>query len=116
MGRKNNRMKITSDKNFTKFMESINKRSNNQSNSQTKNPKKKQYDSIEERNQERLKYALKQFQRERIEYEVLDETKGVVKVYHQTTGNQYIFYASTGTLRDVKNLRGIINVLEFLYT
>ena len=109
MGRKNRRIQETTDKNFAKFMDSINKRNHNQKTN-------KQYEGIEVRNRKRLLYALEQFNRERIQYEVLNEEKGVVKVNHQTTGDEYIYYAFTGTLKGIDNLRGIVNVLEFLYT
>ena len=109
MGRKNRRIQENSDKNFVKFMDSINKR--NRAPIQDR-----QYENFEVRNKKRLLYALEQFSRERIHYEVINEEKGIVKVYHQTTGDEYIFYAFTGTLKGVDNLRGIINVLEFLYT
>lgn len=112
MGRKNRRIQTTPDRNFIKFMESINKRNRDV----VPVKKTRQYDSIEDRNRDRLNYAIEQFQRERIQYEVLNEEKGVAKVYHQSTGDEYIFYASTGTLRGVENLRGLRNVLEFLYT
>lgn len=110
MGRKNKRIQATVDRNFVKFMDSINKKSRDTVNI------KKQYDNVEDKARNRLNYALEQFQKERIQYEVLNETKGVAKVYHQSTGDEYIFYASTGTLKDVPNLRGLRNVLEFLYT
>jgi hypothetical protein len=113
MGRKNNRMQIAPDKSFIKFMDSINKRNNGQGNSLNKN---KQDYSIEEKTSERLKYALKQFDKERIHYEVLNESKGAVKVYHQSNGNEYIFFALTGTLKNIDNLKGLMNVIEFLYT
>ena len=109
MGRKNRRIQETTDKNFVKFMDSINKRN--------RSPKPdRQHEGVEARNRKRLSYALEQFNRERIQYEVLNEEKGVVKVNHQTTGDEYIYYAFTGTLKGIDNLRGIVNVLEFLYT
>jgi hypothetical protein len=111
MGRKNRRIQENPDKNFIKFMDSINKRN------RTQKPNK-QYVGTEGRNQKRLSYALEQFGRERIQYEVLNEEKGVVKVQHQTTGVEYIYYAFTGTLKEGDNqkARGLWNVLEFLYT
>lgn len=119
MGRKNNRIQTALDTKFIKFMDSVNKHNcNKDAYQQQKNnqPRKRQFDSIEERNQERLRYALKQLQRERIQYEILNEPKAVVKVYHQVTGDEFIFYVSTGTLKGVENLRGLRNVIEFLYT
>lgn len=109
MGRKNKRIQENSDKSFIKFMDSINKHNQN------KKPNK-QYENIEEKNRKRLLYALEQFNHERIQYEVLNEEKGIVKVNHQTTGDEYIYYAFTGTLKGVDNLKGILNILEFLYT
>jgi hypothetical protein len=111
MGRKNRRIQETPDKNFIKFMNSINKRNHNQVDTS-------KYNNSKDRNLRRLAYALKQFEYERIQYEVIDESKGAVKVYHQFTGDEYIFYVYTGTLKEGKNekIRGLQNVLEFLYT
>jgi hypothetical protein len=108
MGRKNKRATTIPDRNFIKFMDSINRR-----NQRTKD---KQYGGIENRNKKRLSYALEQFQRERIQYEVLDEDKGIVKVYHQFTGDEFIYYSFSGTLKNIDNIKGLMNVLEFLYT
>ena len=114
MGRKNKRIISAPDKNFIKFMDSINKRNRNQEKSK---PTNKQYSSgIEIRNHKRFLYALEQFQRERIQYDIIDEDKGIVKVYHQSTGDEFIYYAFTGKLKGIDNLRGLMNILEFLYT
>ena len=110
MGRKNRRIQETPDRNFIKFMDSINKRNRGH-----ENPRRR-YDNNENRNRKRLLYALDQFQRERIQCEVLNEEKGIVKVNHQTTGDEYTYFAFTGTLKGVDNLKGLVNVLEFLYT
>ena len=108
MGRKNKRMEPVQDKSFIKFMDSINKRN------KYSNERKSNYTRYDKN--EKLNYALEQFKRERIFYDVLDEEKGIVKVYHQSTGDEYIYYAFTKTLDGVKDLKGLNNVLEFLYT
>ena len=114
MGRKNRRMNEAVDKNFIKFMDNINKRNCNKNTTFKHNNEKR--GGFEYRNRERLRYSLEQFQRERIQYDILDEEKGIVRVYHQSTGDEYTYYAFTGTLKGVDNLKGLQNVLEFLYT
>ena len=111
MGRKNKRMPQKVDKNFIKFMDSINKKNHNQIDAS-------KYNNSKDKNLRRLSYALKQFEYERIQYDVIDKPNCIVKVYHQFTGEEYIFFVLTGILKEGDNekIRGLQNVLEFLYT
>lgn len=131
MGRKNNRIVSSPDANFQKFMDSINKANKTKVDSKPKyskhndidkntharsDPKKhgKTFATEEERIMERTKYAEQQFRNNHIPYNTLNEKRGVIKVWHRNTKTEYIYYANSGVLKGVENVRGIKTVLIYL--
>lgn len=66
-----------------------------------------------EKNPERIKYAIKQFEKNNIEYVLKDEKIGHFHCYRKKDDKLFQFYASTGKIMGLE-ARGIHNLIKIL--
>lgn len=128
MGRKNNRVVKTQDKNFDKFIKSfmIEQKDNKEQfhSNQRKvpvdyrktNPDKKYDSSIDytKRNKDRLEYAINQLELNNIEYHVIDKDATFLECRKVNTNSWLKYYASSGCILGYRDVRGIKALIELL--
>lgn len=127
MGRKNNRMNSTQDKNFEKFIKTF-MTEQKQTNNRSSNIQKKTYvthkennvddnkyiDSRNERNKERLEYAIRQLDLLKIQYRVVDEHSTLIHCKRKSDNYVIKYYASNGFIVGYPDFRGIRSLLKLL--
>lgn len=131
MGRKNNRIVKTQDKNFDKFIKSFmteqkdNKINKEQFHANQKkipvdyrkdNRNKKLDTSIDysKRNKERLDYAVNQLEMNNIEYHIINEDKTFIECKRISDNSWLKYYASSGCILGYPDFRGIKSLIMLL--
>ena len=131
MGRKNNRIEKTPDKNFDKFVKSFmteqkdNKINKEQIHANQKkipvdyrkdNRDKKLDTSVDysKRNKERLEYAIQQLELNNIEYHIINEETTLIECHKKGTNMWIKYYASSGFIMGFRDFRGIKTLIELL--
>ena len=131
MGRKNNRIVKTQDKNFDKFIKSFmseqkdNKINKEQFHANQKkipvdyrkdNRDKKLNTPIDysKRNKERLDYAVNQLEMNNIEYHIINEDKTFIECKRISDNSWLKYYASSGCILGYPDFRGIKSLIMLL--
>lgn len=122
MGRKNNRIQKTEDKNFSKFISSFMAEQREEKNrrrdfsSTSHNGYSNDYSRINtvERSKERLNYAISQLELYDIQYTILDESKTLLECYRKSDNLPIRFYASNGYIIKFTDFRGINALINLL--
>lgn len=126
MGRKNNRLVKSQDKNFEKFVKNFMEEQKGRLVNDHKEtpylppqrnfkvqPEEVQVD-YEKRNRERLEYVKKQLDYLNIQYHVLNEEKTFIECNKKGTNDWIKFYASSGTILGYRDLRGVKSLISLL--
>lgn len=66
------------------------------------------------KNPERIAYAIQQFEKHGIEYDLKNEQTGHFHCWRKSDGKLFQFYAGTGTIHGVKSARGIRAMIKIL--
>lgn len=117
MGRKNRRT-ITEDKKFDKFIKSF--MAEQKGKQQRYVPQKSIIDSRRQsyesrRNEERMTFAIEQLELNNIDYEIVDEDRGLIHCKRKNDNYVFRFYAHSGFIvgfSDFKGLRALIMLLK----
>ena len=131
MGRKNNRIVKTQDKNFDKFIKYfMSEQKDNKINkeqlhaNQKKIPvdykKDNRYKKLDtpidysKRNKERLDYAVNQLEMNNIEYHIINEDKTFIECKRISDNSWLKYYASSGCILGYPDFRGIKSLIMLL--
>lgn len=131
MGRKNNRIVKTQDKNFDKFVKSfMTEQKDNKINKEQlhvnqkkipvdyrKDNRDKKFDTpidYSKRNKERLDYAVNQLEMNNIEYHIINEDKTFIECKRISDNSWLKYYASSGCILDYPDFRGIKSLIMLL--
>lgn len=131
MGRKNNRIVKTQDKNFDKFIKSfMTEQKDNKINKEQfhanqrkipvdyrKDNRDKKLDTpidYSKRNKERLDYAVNQLEMNNIEYHIINEDKTFIECKRISDNSWLKYYASSGCILGYPDFRGIKSLIMLL--
>lgn len=67
-----------------------------------------------EQTNKRLEYAISRFEQLKLKYKVCNKNIGQVNVWRPSDNKIFSFYARTGKIAGVNNIRGIENFIKFL--
>ena len=117
MGRKNKRTN-SEDKKFDNFIKNF--MSEQKDKQQRHSFKKSTIESRKEiyenrRNKERMDFAIEQLELNNIEYEIVDESRGLIHCKRKSDNHVFRFYVNTGFIvgfSDFKGLRSLIILLN----
>ena len=131
MGRKNNRIVKTEDKNFDKSIKSfMTEQKDNKINKEQfhanqkkipvdyrKDNRDKKLDTpidYSKRNKERLDYAVNQLEMNNIEYHIINEDKTFIECKRISDNSWLKYYASSGCILGYPDFRGIKSLIMLL--
>lgn len=63
---------------------------------------------------DRIKYAIKQFEKNDIEYQLKNESTGHFHCWRKTDDKLFQFFAGTGKIQGVEKYRGIHNLIKII--
>lgn len=66
------------------------------------------------KNPDRIEYAIKQFEKHDIEYELKNNQTGHFHCYRKSDDKMFQFYAGTGKIQGFNNVRGIHALIRML--
>jgi len=73
----------------------------------------KEKERVEQTNN-RLDYAISQFEKYNLKYKVCNKTNGHINVWRPSDNKIFSFYARTGKIQGIKNKRGIAEFIKIL--
>ena len=131
MGRKNNRIVKTQDKNFDKFIKSfMTEQKDNKINKEQfhanqkkipvdyrKDNRDKKLDTpidYSKRNKERLDYTVNQLKMNNIEYHIINEDKTFIECKRISDNSWLKYYASSGCILGYPDFRGVKSLIMLL--